>query len=53
MVRTCTYPGLGIEFDYAVNAALDLLEDEVIPFTNLSGAASVRGVQRLVLRRFS
>lgn len=46
------HPGLGIEFDYAVNAALDLLEDEVVPLTNLSGVAGVSGVKRLVLRRF-
>ena len=46
------HPGLGIEFDYAVNAALDLLEDEVVPLTNLPGATGVSGVKRLMLRRF-
>ena len=46
------HPGLGIEFDHAVNAALDLLEDEVIPLTNLPGIAGAIGVKRLVLRRF-
>lgn len=46
------YPGLGVEFGYAVDAALDLLEDEVIPLTNLSGAAGVSGIKRLVFRRF-
>ena len=45
-------PGLGIEFDHAVNAALDLLEDEIIPLTNLPGTAGDRGAKRLVLRRF-
>lgn len=45
-------PGLGIEFDHAINAALDLLEDEVIPLTNLPGKAGDRGAKRLVLRRF-
>lgn len=46
------HPGFGIEFDHAVNAALDLLEDEVVPLANLSGAAGVGGVKRLMLRRF-
>ena len=45
-------PGLGIEFDHAVNAALDLLEDEVIPLTNMPGTVSGRDAKRLVLRRF-
>jgi hypothetical protein len=45
-------PGLGVEFDYAVNAALDLLEDEVVPLTNMPGTAGSRGAKRLVLRRF-
>lgn len=46
------YPGLGIEFDHAVNAALDLLENEVVPLASLSGAAGVSGIKRLMLRRF-
>lgn len=45
-------PGLGVEFDHAVNAALDLLEDEVVPLTNMPGTAGSRGAKRLVLRRF-
>lgn len=46
------YPGLGAEFDHAVNAALDLLENEVVPLVSLSGAAGVSGIKRLMLRRF-
>lgn len=44
--------GLGIEFDYAVNAAIDLLEDEIVPLTTMPGAAGARGMKRLVLKRF-
>ena len=42
-------PGLGREFDHAVNAAIDLLEDEIVPLTNLPSAA---GAKRLLLKRF-
>ena len=45
-------PGLGIEFAYAVNAALDLLEDEIVPPPNMPGTAGTKGAKRLVLRRF-
>ncbi len=45
-------PGLGIEFAHAVNAALDLLEDEIVPLTNMPGTAGTKGAKRLVLRRF-
>ncbi|MBI3561271.1 MAG: hypothetical protein HY080_06085 [Gammaproteobacteria bacterium] len=44
--------GLGIEFDHAVNAVIDLLEDEIVPLTNMPGAAGARGVKRLLLKRF-
>ena len=45
-------PGLGAEFEYAVNAALDLLEQEIVPLTPAPGVAGTRGVKRLMLRRF-
>ena len=45
-------PGLGKEFDHAVNAAIDLLEDEIVPLANLPGAASAGGAKRLLLKRF-
>jgi len=44
--------GLGVEFERAIDAALDLLEKEVVPLTLLPGVAGARGVKRLVLRRF-
>ena len=44
--------GLGVEFEQAVDAALDLLEEEIVPLTTVPGAAGARGVKRLLLRRF-
>ena len=45
-------PGLGADFARAIDAALDLLEQDVVPLTSLSGVAGARGVRRLMLRRF-
>ncbi len=45
-------PGLGAEFEQAIDAALDLLEEEIVPLTSVPGRAETRGVKRLVLRRF-
>jgi toxin ParE1/3/4 len=45
-------PGLGTEFEHAVEAALDLLEQETIPLSSVPGIAGSRGVKRLMLRRF-
>jgi hypothetical protein len=45
-------PGLGEDFLRAVDAALDLLEAEVVPLATVPGAAGRRGVKRLFLRRF-
>ena len=45
-------PGLGTEFERAVDAALDLLEQEIVPLTSMPGVAGARGVKRLILRRF-
>lgn len=45
-------PGLGADFEHAVDAALDLLEQEVVPLTSIPGVAGARGVKRLMLRRF-
>ncbi len=44
--------GLGVEFSQAVNAAIDLLEEEIVPLTNMPGTAGSRGVKRLLLKRF-
>ncbi len=46
------HPGLGGEFLQALDAALDLLEQEVGPLLTLQGIAGVRGLKRLLLRRF-
>ena len=45
-------PGLGSEFAQAIDAALDLLEEEIIPLTAMPGSAVAQGVKRLLLRRF-
>lgn len=45
-------PGLGADFEHAVDAALDLLEQEIVPLTAVPGAAGTRGVSRLKLKRF-
>lgn len=45
-------PGLGAEFESAIDAALDVLEQIVVPLTSLSGVVGSRGVKRLLLRRF-
>ncbi|MHB8473882.1 MAG: type II toxin-antitoxin system RelE/ParE family toxin [Gammaproteobacteria bacterium] len=41
-----------MEFDHAANAAIDLLEDEIVSLTNMPGAAGARGIKRLILKRF-
>jgi toxin ParE1/3/4 len=48
--REC--PGLGIEFNEALEAALDLLEDEIVPLTTMPGEPGLHGFKRLVLSRF-
>ena len=45
-------PGLGMDFLRAVDAALDLLEAEVVPVVTVPGVAGKRGIKRLFLRRF-
>jgi len=45
-------PGLGREFEVAINAALDLIEAEFPPLVPLPGTAGTRGATRLVMRRF-
>ena len=44
--------GLGVEFAQAVNAALDLLEDEIVPLASMPDEAGKKGAKRLVLKRF-
>jgi plasmid stabilization system protein ParE len=45
-------PGLGVDFERAMDAALDLLEEELVPLVSVPGIAGTRGVKRLLLRRF-
>ena len=45
-------PGLGSEFEEAINRALDLLEEDVVPLTSMPGAAGRLGAKRLLLKRF-
>lgn len=44
--------GLGTEFSQAVDAAIDLLEDDIVPLTTMPGKAGERGAMRLLLKRF-
>jgi hypothetical protein len=44
--------GLGTEFYAAVQAALDVLEADVVPLTAMPGTAGGLGAKRLMLRRF-
>ncbi|WP_133513081.1 hypothetical protein [Candidatus Thiosymbion oneisti] len=46
------HPGLGVEFQQAVDAVFDLLEDEIAPLTAVPGPAGKRGAKRLILKRF-
>jgi len=45
-------PGLGVEFEHAADAALDMLEQEIIPLVSVPGISGASGVKRLMLRRF-
>jgi hypothetical protein len=45
-------PGLGRDFEAAVDAALDLLTCDPIPSVPATGGAGKRGVRRLILKRF-
>ncbi len=44
--------GLGTEFAQAIDAAIDLLEQDIVPLTAMPGVAGARGAKRLLLRRF-
>ena len=45
-------PGLGADFQVAVDAALDLLQEELIPSTSVPRNAGKQGLRQLVLTRF-
>jgi hypothetical protein len=44
--------GLGSEFERALDAALVLLEQDIVPLTAAPGISGKLGVKRLLLRRF-
>ena len=46
------HAGLGRDFQAALDAALDLLEGEIVPLTTMPGLAGRRGAKKLMLRRF-
>ena len=46
-------PGLGTKFQQAVDAVLDLLEQEIVPLTSLPGMAGKRGAKRILLKPLS
>jgi toxin ParE1/3/4 len=45
-------PGLGNEFNEAIQAALDLLQESIVPLSPMPGKSGSRGVRRLVLHTF-
>jgi toxin ParE1/3/4 len=45
-------PGLGTDFEQAIDAALDLLQEDILPLSPMTGIAGRRGAKRLGLRRF-
>lgn len=45
-------PGLGSEFESAIDAALDLLQEEILPLSPMPGRAGQAGAKRLTLKRF-
>jgi toxin ParE1/3/4 len=45
-------PGLGAHFQAALDFALDLIEEGIVPLAPVPGKAGAAGLKRLVLRRF-
>ena len=45
-------PGLGAHFQSALDSALDLIEEGIVPLAPVPGEAGAAGLKRLVLRRF-
>jgi toxin ParE1/3/4 len=44
--------GLGAEFANAVEIAIDLIEEDILPLSPMPGKAGANGVRRLILKRF-
>ena len=45
-------PGLAVDFNGAIDAALDLLEEELVPLAPAALSAAQHGAKRLILKRF-
>lgn len=45
-------PGLGTEFSDAINYAIDLIEENILPLLPLAGEAGALGAKRIILKRF-
>ncbi len=46
------HPGLGTEFSDPIEAAIDLLEEDILPLSTLPGKSGGKGAKRLILKRF-
>ena len=44
--------GLGKEFTSAVEIAIDLIEEDILPLSPMPGKSGTIGVKRLILKRF-
>lgn len=44
--------GLGNEFFEAVDTAIDLIEEDVLPLLPMSDEAGIQGAKRIILKRF-
>ncbi|KKO47106.1 hypothetical protein WG68_00140 [Arsukibacterium ikkense] len=45
-------PGLGKDFSDAVDTALDLIEENILPLLPMSAEAGALGAKRIILKRF-
>lgn len=45
-------PGLGKEFSEAVETAIDLIEEGILPLLSMFGEAGSQGAKRIILKRF-
>ena len=44
--------GLGTEFANAVEMAIDLIEEDILPLSPMPGKSGTKGIKRLILKRF-
>ena len=45
-------PGLGIDFSKAIDRAIDLIEEGIVPLSPMQRQSGAKGAKRLILRRF-